>query len=246
MSPITSAQIGRYYRTYTDVVRVQEHESPLERAGHSLGYFCAGAPLFNEHFLSAVNLAIGPDTVMPKIPRNAAPPNIPQVTVEDPVLVNTWNMVEATIREHCFDGYRPADGDIALAVRQTECLRYHNAIFILVLDWISQAADGDDRRDALTIIGDCHVQTLSIEDFAARERKAIRDKNSLKGKRVKHEVELTSLETVQNTRQSMLAWAVRTKSTLKDKGSESLPATCIKTDELRPDSGPSLRSTAMR
>jgi hypothetical protein len=84
MSPITSAQIGRYYKMYTDVVRAQEHESPFERAGHSLGYFCAGAPLFNEHFLSAVNLAIGPDTVMPNIPRNVVPPNIPQVTVEDP------------------------------------------------------------------------------------------------------------------------------------------------------------------
>jgi hypothetical protein len=138
MSLITSAQVGRYYKTYTDVVRAQEHESLFEKVGQSLGYFCAGAPSFNKRFLSAVNLAIGPDTVMPKIPRNAVPPHIPQVTVEDPVLVNTWNTVEATIREHCFAGHRPADGDIALAARQTECFRYYNAIFILLLDWISR------------------------------------------------------------------------------------------------------------
>jgi len=70
MSPIGATNMGTCYKSYADVVAAGAHSSPLEQNGHPLGDFCGGAPLFNQHFLEAVQAGI---THMPMIPRNFAP-----------------------------------------------------------------------------------------------------------------------------------------------------------------------------
>lgn len=54
MSAITSVAMGTWATTFQDAETAGVIESPLESREPAIGYFCAGAPLFDSHFMEGV------------------------------------------------------------------------------------------------------------------------------------------------------------------------------------------------
>jgi hypothetical protein len=140
MSVIVSANIGTCYRSYTALVADGRHDNPFAASTKVIGYYCAGEPLYNRHYLTHLSRidAISWPVAMPRMGVPCLPPRMSRHVALHSCICG----IQIVIRKICRVNYAETDdtaGQLHASNRQTECLRYHNALFLHMLDSIGKA-----------------------------------------------------------------------------------------------------------
>jgi hypothetical protein len=136
MSDITSAAMGVVYRMsgQLDEAGLLDASQRLRGDSHLLAYYCAADPLLNGHYMDGIALIYG-NHRRPPLPRAGSYPFIPGAVYDDAALAIHVNAALQQIREICPEAWRPGNDaiDIAHEDNQTVVLRYHSALFIVMV-----------------------------------------------------------------------------------------------------------------